>query len=212
MAISLSLAQLDRLPHGVERPGYDRADLSPGILHIGIGNFHRAHQAVYLDRLFSMGRDHDWAVIGAGVKPFDAARRRVLMEQDWLTTVVELDPEQLTAQVTGAMIDFCEVSSQALIERLSDPTIRIVSLTITEGGYYMDPDGGFDTKNIEIQEDARRPDDPQTVFGILLAGLRRRRDLGHAPFTVLSCDNLPENGHVTRRTLEGLSGLIDPAL
>ncbi|MEM9231752.1 MAG: mannitol dehydrogenase family protein [Pseudomonadota bacterium] len=212
MAISLSLAQLDRLPDGVERPGYDRADLSPGILHIGIGNFHRAHQAVYLDRLFSMGRDHDWAVIGAGVKPFDAARRRVLMEQDWLTTVVELDPEQLTAQVTGAMIDFCEVSSQALIERLSDPAIRIVSLTITEGGYYMDPDGGFDTKNIEIQEDARRPDDPQTVFGILLAGLRRRRDLGHAPFTVLSCDNLPENGHVTRRTLEGLSGLIDPAL
>ncbi len=209
-AIPLTLATLGDLPDGVAVPGYARADLTPGIVHIGVGNFHRAHMAVYLDRLFSTGRDHDWAIVGAGIKPFDAARRELLRAQDWLTTVVELDPERLSARVTGAMVDFCEVDSGTLTARLSDPAIRIASLTITEGGYYVDAKtGAFDAAHPEIVADAAPGAVPQTVFGVLLAGLAARRAAGVAPFTVLSCDNLPENGHVTRNAVLGLARLID---
>lgn len=212
MTVPLSLSTLDQLPEDVARPGYERARLSPGILHIGIGNFHRAHQAVYLDRLFSTGRDHDWAIVGAGIKSFDAERRSALKKQDWLTTVVELNPERFSARVTGAMVDFCPVEGAALVERLAEPAIRIVSLTITEGGYYLDSAGGFDAAHPEIRHDAGHPDTPQTVFGLILAGLMRRRAEGTAPFTILSCDNLPENGHVTRQTTLGLAALISDDL
>lgn len=212
MAVPLSLSMLDQLSQSVARPAYDRASLSAGIVHIGLGNFHRAHQAVYLDRLFNTGRDHDWAIVGAGIKDFDDTRRSLLEKQDWLTTVVELDPAGFSARVTGAMIDFCKVDGAALIARLCDPTIRIVSLTITEGGYYLDATGGFDANHPEIQHDASQPDRPETVFGLILAGLTQRRAQGTAPFTVLSCDNLPENGHVTRQTTLGLAGLISDDL
>ena len=210
MAVKLSLDTLDTLPDDVAVPAYARGDLTGGIVHIGVGNFHRAHMAVYLDRLFATGRDHDWAIVGAGIKSFDAAKRAALRDQDWLTTVVELDPEKLSAQVTGSMVDFCEVDGAAIVARLADPAIRIVSLTITEGGYYVDAEtGGFDAAHPEIVADAAAPDAPQTVFGLLIAGLKARRDAGVPPFTVLSCDNLPENGHVARAAVLGLAGLID---
>ena len=211
MAVRLSLEALDGL-HDVAVPGYARADLSPGILHIGVGNFHRAHMAVYLDRLFSTGRDHDWAIVGAGIKPFDAARRDLLEAQDWLTTVVELDPEGLSARVTGSMVDFCPVGGAALVARMADPAIRIVSLTITEGGYFVDATtGSFDATHLDIVADAAGGP-PTTVFGLLISGLRARRAAGTPPFTILSCDNLPENGHVTRAAVTGLARLMDASL
>lgn len=213
MTRTLSLATLSDLPATVATPLYRRDDLSPGIVHIGVGNFHRAHQAVYLDRLFNLGRDHDWAIIGAGVKSFDAEKRAALREQDWLTTVVEMDPSGYAARVTGAMIDFCPVEAAGLIAQLADPAIRIVSLTITEGGYFVDATtGGFNAAHPEIRHDAEHPEHPETVFGLLLAGLARRRAAGVAPFTILSCDNLPENGHVTRAAVLGLAGLISADL
>ena len=207
--VKLSLANLDRLPGRVAGPRYERSSLSPGILHIGVGNFHRSHQMVYLDRLFEQGRDLDWAVVGAGIKPFDAEQRRLLAAQDWLTTVVDLSADGTSARVTGSMVDFCEVRAEAIIARLADPAIRIVSLTITEGGYYIDATtGGFDAEHPEICHDAAHPGDPQTVFGVLLAALGQRRARNIAPFTVLSCDNVPHNGDVTRRTVLGLAGLV----
>ena len=212
MSTKLSLSSLCDLPENVSVPSYDRSDLSVGILHIGVGNFHRAHQAVYLDNLFNTGRDHDWAIVGAGIKRFDADRRVLLQDQDWLTTVVELDPQGYSARVTGAMIDFLEVGENKLVNKLADPAVRIVSLTITEGGYFMDAAGGFDTDHPEIVHDAANPETPQTVFGMILAGLQLRRSRGWAPFTILSCDNLPENGHVARQSVEGLAGLISPDL
>ena len=109
MTQKLRLSTLSNLPPQVSVPTYDRADLSPGILHIGMGNFHRAHQAVYLDRLFNLGLDCDWAIIGAGIMPFDADRRADLEKQDWLSTVVEMSPGRNEARVTGAMVDFCLV-------------------------------------------------------------------------------------------------------
>ena len=211
--VRLSIANLDRLPSSVAGPRYDRASLSPGILHIGVGNFHRSHQMVYMDRLFEQGRDLDWAIIGAGIKPYDIEQRRLLAAQDWLTTVIDLGADKPSARVAGSMIDYCEIRAEAIIARLADPAIRIVSLTITEGGYYVDPTtGGFDAGHREIHHDARRPDKPKTVFGMLLAALEQRRARNLAPFTVLSCDNIPDNGDVTRRTLLGLAALVSQDL
>ena len=211
--VKLSLANLDRLPSNVAGPRYARSALSPGILHIGVGNFHRSHQMLYLDRLFEQGRDLDWAVVGAGIKPFDAEHRRRLAAQDWLTTVVDLSADGSSARIVGSMVDFCEVRAGAIIARLADPAIRIVSLTITEGGYFIDATtGGFDTAHPEIRHDAQNPDDPRTVFGVLLSALEERRDREIAPFTVLSCDNVPHNGDVTRRTVLGLAALVSREL
>ncbi len=212
MTISLNASALDHLPAGVAGPAYDRSTLRPGILHVGVGNFHRAHMAVYLDRLFATGRDHDWALVGAGVRPNDAAMRDRLAAQDWLTTVVELDPHGLAARVVGSMVDFVPVDSAAIIARMADPAIRIVSLTVTEGGYYIDAKtDGFNAGHPDIVADAVSPARPATVFGMIIAALRARRAAGVAPFTVLSCDNLPENGHVAERTVTGLARLSDPA-
>lgn len=212
MVIKLTQRSLGLLPEAVSVPSYDRAALTPGIIHIGVGNFHRAHMAVYLDRLMEAGRARDWAIIGAGIKPHDAVMRDKLKSQDWLTTVVELDPEGLSARVTGAMTGFLPIDTGALIAALADPAIRIVSLTITEGGYYLDPQGGFDAGHADIRADAADPGNPRTVFGILLAGLKRRRAAGEAPFTVMSCDNLPGNGHVAAQAVAGLAALTDPVL
>ena len=213
MAVRLRQSTLSELPAEIARPQYDRSALRGGILHIGVGNFHCAHQAVFLDRLFNRGLDHDWAVIGAGVRESDARMRSRLREQDWLSTVIELDPAGLTASVCGAMIDFVEVDAQALIERLADPALRIVSLTITEGGYFIDAEGGgFRADHPDILRDIEQPHRPQTVFGILAAGLSTRCRRNIPPFTVLSCDNLPGNGDIARQAVVGLTGTVAPDL
>jgi mannitol 2-dehydrogenase len=199
-------------PSAPALPAYDRTRLTPGIVHIGLGNFHRAHQAVYLDDLFALGEGHDWAIIGAGVRPADAAMRDALKAQDCLSTVIELDPTGRRARRIGAMIDFLPVErgNGALIAAMARPEIRIVSLTVTEGGYFMDSAGRLDTGAPDIQADAARPDVPETAFGAILAALKRRRAAGVPPFTVMSCDNLPGNGHVTQQVVVGLARLSDP--
>ena len=213
MAVKPSWATLADLPRRVGRPAYARGDLSAGILHFGVGNFHRAHQASYLDRLFSMGRGRDWAIVGAGVMPGDAKAREVLAAQDHLSLLVERSAEGAAARVTGPMIDYLPAADgEAICARMAEPDIRIVSLTVTEGGYFLDADGAFDPTRAEIRADADTPDAPRTVFGMMLKSLRRRSAEGHAPFTVVSCDNIPHSGPVTRGTLTGLARLSDPAL
>ena len=204
---------LASLPAGVSTPGYDRSALTAGVLHVGVGNFHRAHQATYFHRLFELGEDQDWAIIGAGMMHFDKAMRAKLEPQDWLTTVVELDPDGFRAGVIGSMIDFIPVDPGALITAMQDPKIRIVSLTVTEGGYFLSSEtGGFDPTHPAIARDAGGVQPPQTVFGVIIAALKARRARGIPAFTVMSCDNLPENGHVARATVLGLARLIDPEL
>ncbi|WP_428648767.1 mannitol dehydrogenase family protein [Roseibium sp.] len=211
MTQKLGNSVLATLPDNVKAPTYHRASLTPGIVHIGVGNFHRAHQAVYLNRLFERGEGHDWAIVGAGLKPYDKAMRDRLASQDWLTTVVELDPQGLSAHVCGSMIDFIDADPAALITRLCDPEIRIVSLTITEGGYFIDPaTGGFDVSHPEILADLSQPDRPETVFGVLVTALLKRKERGIAPFTVMSCDNLPENGHIAQQTVVGFAKAFSP--
>lgn len=211
MATPLSLSRLDAISRTAAVPRYRRDELAPGIVHIGVGNFHRAHQAVYLDDLFNAGRDRDWAIIGAGVRPGDARMRRVLERQDWLTTVVEQEADRSTARITGAMIGFIDPEDRdGLIRRLADPATRICSLTVTEGGYCIDPaTGHFDQAHPEIVDDAANPGVPKSAFGLILAGLARRRAAGLTPFTVMSCDNIPHNGEVTRNAVAGLARLVD---
>ena len=214
MSVKLSAAALAHMPPGIAIPSYRRSNLSAGIVHFGVGNFHRAHQAVYLDDLFNAGRDHDWAVVGAGVRDPDVAVREKLKEQDWLTTVVEQEADTTNIRVTGAMIDFVKPYDVAAnLDMLARPQIRIVSLTVTEGGYYISPaTQKFDSGHPDIVADARKIDAPKTVFGLIAAGLKRRRAAGVPPFTVMSCDNIPGNGHVTENAVAGLAELADPEL
>ena len=194
-------------------PAYDRSKLTPGIVHIGLGNFHRAHMAVYLDDLFAKGLCHDWAILGAGVREGDARMRDALKAQDCLSTVIELDPKGKSARRIGSMIDFLPVEpdNAALIAAMSRPEIRIVSLTVTEGGYFINPaTGQFDPMHPEIVDDAVDPH--KTAFGAIIAALKARNAAGVKPFTVMSCDNLPGNGHVTKAAVMGLAGLEDPDL
>ena len=215
MAIKLSNASLKDLPARIQRPSYDRGTLSAGILHIGLGNFHRAHQSWYLHRLMQQGLAHDWAIIGAGVRPYDEAMRLKLAAQDYLTTLIELDPSGTSAEVVGSMIDYVPVTegNQALIERMARPDIRIVALTVTEGGYFIDPvTKAFNTRHPDIMHDAAHSELPRTAFGAIVAALRLRRDRGFGPFTGQSCDNLQGNGRILRQAVVGLARLADPAL
>jgi mannitol 2-dehydrogenase len=213
--IKLSQATMDQLPGAVLRPNYDRTRLSPGILHIGLGNFHRAHQSWYLHRLMQQGLAHDWAIIGAGVRAFDATQRDRLAAQDYLTTLIELDPAGQSVEVVGPMIGYVPVAegNGPLIAQMADPMIRIVSLTVTEGGYYIDPvSKAFDADHSDMLHDAANPATPRTAFGAMVAALRLRRDLGVGPFTAQSCDNLQGNGTILRQTLVSLARLSDPDL
>lgn len=143
--MQLNRTHLPDLDARVAVPSYDPATLTPGIVHIGVGGFHRAHQAVYLDRLLNQGQAHDWAIIGLGLLPGDAAVRNALAPQDHLYTVTEKHPDgTLTPRVVGAMIDylFAPDDPGAALALLVDPAVRIVSLTITEGGYHVDQASG----------------------------------------------------------------------
>lgn len=211
MATPLSLNTLDQLPETIGKPSYARADLSGGILHFGVGNFHRAHQATYLHQLFNQGKGHDWAIVGAGVMEGDKRARDVLAAQDWLTTLVEQEADHSGAQIIGSMVDYLEpANAAAIIAKLADPAIRIVSTTITEGGYFLDATDTFDPTHPAIAHDGANPDAPKTVFGMIVAGLKARRDAGHAPFTIMCCDNIPHNGNVTRNAVVGTAKLSDP--
>ncbi|MEP1208178.1 MAG: mannitol dehydrogenase family protein [Rhizobiaceae bacterium] len=189
--------------------------VTPGILHIGLGNFHRAHQAWYLHRLMQQDLALDWGIVGAGVRAGDETQRQKLAEQDYLTTLVELDPNGCSCEVVGSMVDFVpvEASNAALIAQMADPTIRIVSLTVTEGGYYIDPvSNSFDGSHPDMQHDAAQPQRPITAFGAMIAALAIRRTHGAGPFTCQSCDNLQGNGAILRQTLVSLANLSDPDL
>ena len=214
-ALSLSNATLRDLPSGVKIPTYDRSKLTAGIVHIGLGNFHRTHQAWYLHRLMQHGQAHDWAIIGGGVREFDEAQRLKLLALDFLTTLVELSPGGRAVEVVGSMIDYVpiETDNGALIAQMAQPEIRIVALTVTEGGYYIDPvSKSFDLSHPDIVYDATHPEAPKTVFGAMVAALRLRRDSGGGPFTCQSCDNLQGNGVILRQVIVALAGLSDPGL
>jgi len=214
-SLSIDLFEEQQKTITVDAPAYDRKQLTAGIIHIGVGNFHRAHQAAYIDDLIGLADTYsnEWAILGAGIMSFDATKREALEKQDWITTLVERQADYISARLIGSMIGFIPVeppNHEPLKKALLDPAIKIVSLTLTEGGYFLDAATGiFDPKNPQIVEDAANPDSPKTVFGLIVQALKKRRDLGLDPFTVMSCDNIPHNGDVAKGVAVGLAKLFD---
>lgn len=204
------------LPTEVRRPTYDRARLRPRIAHIGVGGFHRSHQAMYLDRLLEQRLADDWAIVGVGIRPEDARMRDVMAAQDGRYTLVLKHPDGTwDATVIGSIVEYRYGPDDpaAVLERLADPAIVIVSMTVTEGGYGIDQvTGEFDATAPEVVRDLAHPDDPGTVFGYVVEALRRRRERGIPPFTVQSCDNVQGNGEVARRVFSAFASLRDPEL
>ena len=216
--VALSNATLDQLPDRIGRPEYRRQEVRAGIAHLSVGNFHRAHQAVYLDRCLAMGGQDDWGIVGIGLvdSPAERAKAEGLQRQDGLYTLSVFPPEgQPTSRVIGSIVDyvFAPAEPADALARLCDPSIRIVSMTITEGGYNTDDKtGAFRLEATDIQHDLRHPEKPKTAFGFIVHALARRRSEGTAPFTVLSCDNLQHNGDVARKAVTAFAQAHDPEL
>lgn len=212
----LTNANLERLAPEITTPRYDRGGVSAGIVHIGVGGFHRAHQAMYVDELMNRGEALDWGIVGVGVMPGDRRMQQALAAQDHLYTVVVKHPDgRREARVVGAMLDylFAPEDPEAVIERMADPAIRIVSLTVTEGGYNFHPvSGEFDLDNPDVQHDLDEPSLSRTSFGLVIEALARRRARGITPFTVMSCDNIQGNGDVARKMFTAFARARDAEL
>ena len=215
MARQLNQAALGQLPAGVPGPGYARSAVAHSIVHIGVGGFYRAHQAVYLDQLLHLPGHAQWGYVGVGLLPHDAAMRDAMRDQDCLYTVIERGAQGDSARVIGSILDFLYAPDdpQAVLEKMAHAATRIVSLTITEGGYYINQGNGqFDADHADIVHDLAHPHTPRCSFGYLAEALQRRRARGLAPFTIMSCDNLQNNGDVMRKMLLAFTELQDPGL
>jgi mannitol 2-dehydrogenase len=212
--MKLNQNNLKLLSSGVQATLYNREVLKPFIVHIGVGGFHRAHQAFCLNELLNNGLT-DWAICGMGVKPMDKRIYKALKEQDYLYTLIIKHPDgNIRPQVVGAIADYIFVpdSPETAIEKLADPQTKIVSLTITEGGYNFDQNGDFIFDNPDIQWDIHHPNNPKTIFGLLATALKIRMERNIPAFTVLSCDNIRHNGDVVKKMLLSYTDAIDKTL
>jgi mannitol 2-dehydrogenase len=201
---------------GVEVPRYDRSAVTVGIVHFGVGGFHRAHQAMYVDSLMNEGEALDWGICGVGVLPGDRRMQEVLTEQEGLYTLVVKQPDgSLAPRVIGSIVEylFAPDSPEAVVEKMAAESTRIVSLTITEGGYNIDQvTGEFAEDTPEIRADLQPGAAPATVFGLVTEALARRRERGLPAFTIMSCDNIQGNGDTAARTFAAFARLKDPEL
>ncbi|MDF1814645.1 MAG: mannitol dehydrogenase family protein [Verrucomicrobiales bacterium] len=212
----LNQESLSELPESVSRPTYDRSKLSAGILHIGVGGFHRSHEAWYTNKLLEATGATQWGICGVGLREADRKIADILKKQDYLYTLIIKHPDgKIENQVIGSIIDFMLGSDDpaAVTDRMADEKTKIVSLTITEGGYNFKPaTGEFNFKNPEVKHDLANPNEPKSVFGFLTAGLKKRRAAGLTPFTIQSCDNIQHNGDMTRKMLLAFARKQDPVL
>lgn len=216
--IALNATSLPDLPGRVQRPGYDRSRVRAGIVHFSVGNFHRAHQAVYVDRCLALPGHDGWGICGVGLidSPGERAKAKGMTTQDGLYTLSLFPPKgEASSSVVGAIVDylFAPDDPGAVMTRLRDPAIKIVSLTVTEGGYNLDEASGeFRLDTPDIVYDLAHAETPRTVFGFIVTALAQRRAAGLPPFTVLSCDNLRHNGDIVRRGVLAFARARDPAL
>ena len=207
---------LTQLGAGVSVPRYDRRQVTTGIVHIGVGGFHRSHQAMYIDTLMNSGAAMDWGICGIGLQPSNARMRDVLAAQDGLYTLVLRHGDGTwEARVIGSITEylFAPDDPEAAIEKMAAPATRIVSLTVTEGGYNLNAvTGEFNASDPLVLADLRPGAAPRTVFGLVTEALARRRDRGIPAFSILSCDNIQGNGHVSQRAFTAFARLRDPEL
>lgn len=203
--MKLNESNISRISEQIPCPTYDRSQLKNGIVHIGVGGFHRSHQAYYIHQLLEKFGLTDWAICGVGLREVDRNMANVLTKQDGLYTLVTQHPNgKVESEIIGSITEnlLAVDHPQLVIEKMAAPDTKIVSLTITEGGYNFNPStGAFNFKNPDIQHDLTYLDEPKTVYGYLMAALRKRRKQGLAPFTILSCDNIQHNGDMLRKML-----------
>ena len=191
---------------------YDPTLVDIGIVHLGVGAFHRAHQADYTDAVLAKG-DRRWAILGASLRSADT--RDALKDQDWLYTLAQSDAQGERFRVIGSLrgVLVAPENPQALIEAMSLPSVRIVSLTVTEKGYCHDPaTGELNEQHPDILHDLANADTPRSAPGFLVEAIRARKARGAPPFTVLCCDNLPANGRTVARVVTRLAALRSPEL
>ena len=196
---------LSKIQNHISCPKYDRQNKKTGIVHIGVGGFHRSHQAFYLHQYLSKQMDKDWAICGIGLRKEDHHMAIVMEEQDCLYTLITQHPDgKENIEIIGSITDYIlapEDPSKA-IDKMAHSDTKIVSLTITEGAYNFNPSNGqFDFENPDIKHELQYPDEPKTIFGYLTRALKKRRDTGLSPFTVLSCDNIIHNGDIAKNML-----------
>ncbi|WP_017670334.1 mannitol dehydrogenase family protein [Blastomonas sp. AAP53] len=202
---------MNSLAADVARPGYDVASQAVGIVHFGIGAFHRAHQAVYTDDAMAAG-DRDWRILGVSLRSADVADQ--LNPQDGLFTLVERSSDRVAARLIGSVagVIVAPEHPEAVIDALAAPTTHIVSFTVTEKGYVRRPDGTLDWDNAAVHADSTGSGPPQTIYGFIAAGLARRKAAGLAGLTLLSCDNLADNGARLNRLMTDYLTATDPDL
>jgi len=213
MTTQLNAANLNLLDPKIQVPKYDRQKVGQSIMHVGVGGFHRAHQAFYMDDLLHQGGDPHWGYCGVGLLKHDERIRDVMRSQECLYTLVERSLEGDKARIIGSIVNFLFAPDdpQKVIEQMASAETRIISLTITEGGYYIDQaTGNFDEKHPDIQHDLAHPHEPRCSFGYLLEALDRRRIRGLPPVTLMSCDNIQSNGEVAKKMLTAFAELRDP--
>ncbi|QPZ38197.1 mannitol dehydrogenase family protein [Paramicrobacterium chengjingii] len=215
MTTTLSSATLDALDPRIAVPQYDRATVSVGVVHLGVGGFHRAHQAVVMDDLLASGQS-EWGICGVGLLDGDVRMRDALRTQDTLYTHVTRAADGRTdVRVIGSIVEylFAPEERELVLRRLTDPATRVVSLTVTEGGYLQShATGRFDPEAAAVVADLASPEVPSGAFGYIVEALRLRRDRGIRPFTVMSCDNIRANGDVARSAALGYASLRSPDL
>lgn len=207
----LSAATIGTLPRDVAVPSYDRDRVGNGVIHLGLGAFHRAHQAVVFEAALTSG-DLRWGVTGASLR--SARVRNELAEQDGLYTLVTRDHDVQEAAVIGALghVLVAPEAPELLVRQMCDPHVSLVTLTITEKGYHLDSDGTLRSSDHEVQADLASLSAPRTAVGFLAAALRARRAAKLPPFTTLSCDNLPANGEKLRAAVVQMAEAHDPEL
>src|SRR5215831_5442896 len=208
---ALSPGTLGALPLWVARPAYDLAVIGTGIVHLGLGAFHRAHEAVYTDTVLKS--DPRWGICGVSLKTQRVTH--ALAQQDGLYTVLERGSTGSSARVVGAVREtrFLGAGSESVIARFSDPAVHVVSLTVTEKGYCHDPaTGRLDHAHPEIAHDLAHRSTPVSTMGVLVAGLDARRATGGGPLNVICCDNLPRNGRTVAGLVDSFARAVDPGL
>ena len=212
----LGTAKLSSLAGSLPVPSYDRTRVRTGIVHLGVGAFHRSHQAMYVDRLLELGQARDWGICGVGVLPSDRRMAEAMAAQDCLYTLVVRHADgTYEPRVVGSIVEYLLAPDdpEAVVEKMAAETTRIVSLTVTEGGYNIAAiSGEFDAAHPDVLQDLRPGAALRTSFGLVTEALVRRRDRGLAPFTIVSCDNIEHNGDVARGSFAAFASLRDPDL
>jgi len=205
-------AQLAQLPKNIARPHYNRREVTSGIVHLGVGAFHRAHQAVYLDDILQKG-ESGWGITGISLRRPDM--RDALQAQDYLYSMTMRDGEQDQPRIIGSLVKMLVAPEdpQAVVAALADPATKIISLTITEKGYcYAPATASLDENHSDILHDSKNLENPRSALGFLVAAIKRRVELKLPPVTLLSCDNLPANGETLRRVILRFAEIVAPEL